>query len=283
MKSLPFTHRYFIVVHDLFSKWPEVLPTSTITSSVCITALLNLFSRWGLPEQVTTDNGRQFVSAEFEDFLQSLGILHKTTALYCPQQNGGVERFNAVLKNGIRTHLADGKDINEAVRQTLLAYRSSPHTVSGTSPAELMLGRRLRMPLDRLLPSLPRVTTASEPMQLKGEMRRPTQQRRLANYDFAIGSYVRVKRPKFAKFEKAISDPLRIVSRSGNTYTLEDGNKWHASRCTSVPDPTPPQTPFGDMTELPTLPTPQNVPPERRLLPERSRHPPQFYGNVIMH
>ena len=178
----------------------------------------NLFSRWGLPEQVTTDNGRQFISSEFEDFLQNHGIRHKTTALYCPEQNGGVERFNAVLKNGLRTHMAEGKDVNEAVRQTLLAYRSTAHVTTGTSPAERMLRRRLRIPLHRLVPSPPPVAS-SKPEGEKTETF-ASQQQGKKTYDYAIGSYVRVKRPKLAKTEKAISEPLRIVSRCGNTYTL---------------------------------------------------------------
>ena len=225
MKSLPYSHRYLIVVHDLYSKWPEVLPTSSITWSVCITALNNLFSRWGLPEHVTTDNGRQFISSEFEDFLQGLGIGHYKTALFCPQQNGGVERFNAVLKNGIRTHMAAGKNIDEAIRQTLLAYRSTAHAITGISPAELMVGRRLRMPLDSLVPSLSASSTTKLPPSQRRETKpdtlTPDQQQRKKIYDFKIGAYVRVKRPKFAKFSRTISDPLRIVSRSGNTCRFQ--------------------------------------------------------------
>ncbi len=281
MRSLPHSHRYFIVVHDLYSKWPEVLPTSTITSSTCITALNNLFSRWGLPEQVTTDNGRQFISSEFEDFLQSQGIRHKTTALYCPEQNGGVERFNAVIKNGLRTHMADGKDVNEAIRQTLLAYRSSAHVTTGTSPAERMLGRRLRMPLHRLVPSL---SPASE--REKTKQTHASQQQGRKAYDFAIGSYVRVKRPRLAKTDRTISEPLRVVSRCGNTYTLEDGSKWHASRCTPVQTPTLSQTLPDDAIEateqLADSSASLAYSPPQRHLPERSRHPPQFFGDLVV-
>ena len=50
--------------------------------------LESLFSRWGLPQTITTDNGTQFVSVEFTSYLENRGIRHIRTALYHPQANG---------------------------------------------------------------------------------------------------------------------------------------------------------------------------------------------------
>ena len=98
--AAPQSHKYMIVVHDLHSKWSEVSCTSSVTSGTVIKTLQGLFIRWGLPEAVTTDNGPQFTSFEFTEFLSCQGIEHRVTSLYNPQSNGGVERFNRTMKEG---------------------------------------------------------------------------------------------------------------------------------------------------------------------------------------
>ena len=86
------------MAHDLNSKWPEICPTSHTETSRIIEVLEDLFVRWGLPSTIVTDNGPQFVSGQLESFLEKKGIQHIRTSLYHPQANGGVERFNQVVK-----------------------------------------------------------------------------------------------------------------------------------------------------------------------------------------
>ena len=58
----PFQNSMFLVVVDEHSKWPEVIPVSSSTSSSTIEVLCDLFARFGIPEQNVSDNGAQFVS-----------------------------------------------------------------------------------------------------------------------------------------------------------------------------------------------------------------------------
>ncbi|KAJ8375049.1 hypothetical protein SKAU_G00056290 [Synaphobranchus kaupii] len=146
----PHHQRFLVVAYDLHSKWPEVVPAGTVTTRVIIDILEGLFARWGLPLTITTDNGPQFISAEFSDFLRNKGIKHNRTAYFHPQANGGVERFNQSLKNGIRAHLFQGCTFQAALNQTLLHYRATQHATTQASPASLMLGREMDLPLDRL-------------------------------------------------------------------------------------------------------------------------------------
>ena len=62
LHGAPSNSRYLLVAYDLHSKWPEVRPVSSISSIVIITWLRHLFSTWGLPDEIITDNGRQFTS-----------------------------------------------------------------------------------------------------------------------------------------------------------------------------------------------------------------------------
>ncbi|KAJ8332645.1 hypothetical protein SKAU_G00424340 [Synaphobranchus kaupii] len=86
-------------------------------------------------------------------YLAGKGIRHIRTAFYNPAANGRVERLNQSLKNGIRAHLAQGCTLTTSLLQTLLHYRATRHATTGVSPASLMLGRELQLPLDRLRPT----------------------------------------------------------------------------------------------------------------------------------
>ena len=102
--AAPHHQRLLIVAMDYYSKWPEAVACGRVTSGSVIEFLASLFERFGLVDEIVTDNGVQFVSTEFEDFLKSLGIKHTRCALYAPQANC-VERFNRVMKQGLQTAL----------------------------------------------------------------------------------------------------------------------------------------------------------------------------------
>ena len=84
----------FLVAH---SKWPEVIQMSSTTSQNTIKALQALFARYGLPEQIVSDNGAQFTSQEFSDFVQANGIRHIRSAPY-----GQPERFVQTFKRAMK-------------------------------------------------------------------------------------------------------------------------------------------------------------------------------------
>ena len=73
-------------------------------------------------------------------------------SLYNPQSNGGVERFNRTMKERIQASMAEGKSFAEAVQTTLCNYHATQDALTGTSPVELMMGRKLILSLDNLKP-----------------------------------------------------------------------------------------------------------------------------------
>ncbi|XP_055614139.1 uncharacterized protein K02A2.6-like [Uranotaenia lowii] len=79
---------YFLLVIDSFTKWPEIVRTSSITSTATINILRELFARFGIPTTLVSDNGPQFCSALFQTFYAENGIQHLTTAPFHPQSNG---------------------------------------------------------------------------------------------------------------------------------------------------------------------------------------------------
>ena len=150
----PFQNSMFLVVVDAHSRWPEVVPVSSTTSSSTIEVLRDLFARFGIPEQIVSDNGTQFVSEEFQAFVRSNGIRHLTSAPYHPATNGLAERAVQTFKQALRSMHQSPKPVKEKLAKFLIAYRNTPHSTTGVSPAQLLLGRPLRTRLDLVKPSL---------------------------------------------------------------------------------------------------------------------------------
>ena len=80
----PFEVAMFLVAVDSHSKWPEVFIMSTTTVSKTIEVLCVMFAAYGLPDQIVSDNGPQFISSEFAISLKQNGVRHIRSASYHP-------------------------------------------------------------------------------------------------------------------------------------------------------------------------------------------------------
>ena len=98
----PFRGQMFLIVVDSHSKWPEVLPIKKTTAEATIIELLRLFSCYGLPEQLVSENRPQFVSEEFRAFLKGNRVKHIRCYPYHPSSNGVVERFVQTFKKAMQ-------------------------------------------------------------------------------------------------------------------------------------------------------------------------------------
>jgi hypothetical protein len=142
----------FFVLMDAHSKWPEVILMNSTTTGKTIEVLRSIFAQQGLPEQLVTDNGPQFTSSDFENFLKSNGIKHILSAPYHPASNGLVERFIQTMKRTLKAGGRDGKSIHHRLAEFLFEYRATPHSTTNTSPSELLMNRKLRTRFDLMSP-----------------------------------------------------------------------------------------------------------------------------------
>jgi len=136
---------YFIIV-DAFSKWVEIIPTKTMTTSWCINTLDRLFSTFGFPYVLVSDNGPQFTSYDFKEYLKRYKILHRTIAPFHPSSNGQAERVVQTAKNLIQA--SDVGQVQEKLNIILKQLRKAQHSTTGASPYQLMFGRNIRTELD---------------------------------------------------------------------------------------------------------------------------------------
>ena len=101
-----------------------------------ISSLKSIFSHHGVPSVLMSDNGPQFSSIEMKEFANTYGFQHVTSSPHYPQSNGLAERTVKTIKS-LLEHTADAY-------LTLLIYQSTPLPWCKYSPAELLMGRKLR-------------------------------------------------------------------------------------------------------------------------------------------
>ena len=138
-------NRFILVVVDYATRWPEAFPLRFTDSKTVADQLLLMFTRVGVPEQILTDCGQNFVSQLLKELYQLLGVQSITTTPYHPATDGLVERYNGIIKNMIRrtSKLWHGRwDL--ALPFLLGELRWIPNTTTGFTPSKLLYGRQLR-------------------------------------------------------------------------------------------------------------------------------------------
>ncbi|PIK53312.1 Retrovirus-related Pol polyprotein from transposon [Apostichopus japonicus] len=100
-------------------------------------------------EKIHTDQGSNFESQLFRNLCKLLGVEKTRTTAYHPQSDGMVERFNRTVEEMLSKVVdADQRNWDKCLPLVTMAYRSSVHDSTGISPAEMMLGREIDLPVD---------------------------------------------------------------------------------------------------------------------------------------
>ncbi|XP_070385138.1 uncharacterized protein [Dermacentor albipictus] len=146
----PIEGKMVLVVVDSHTKWIEAVPLNQATSTTTIDCLRDIFSHFGVPRTLVSDNGTQFTSQEFATFADRNNITHLRTAPYHPQSNGAAERAVRTIKDGLRK-MRRGK-LEHNLTRFLLNYRRTPQK-TGKSPSEMLLGYQIRSRLDTCFPA----------------------------------------------------------------------------------------------------------------------------------
>ena len=192
----PIFGKTYLLIIDAHSKWPEIWEVSPMSSFKTIEILRHVFSVFGLPEQIVSDNGPQFISSE-------LSSLNKWS----------YRRFVQTFKRALKSGQKEGRQTFQIISNFLLKYRSTPHSVTGVSPCSLMLKREVRTVLSLLRPTQDQKVASRQADQKANH----DKSSRLRTFTIGQEVMVRIYRNKEEKWVSGI-----IVSKSGNlTYLVE--------------------------------------------------------------
>ena len=124
-------HLYILTLVDNATKYPEAVPLKKITTETVAEALLDIYSRVDIPEEVLTDQGTQFMSECMQEVSRLLSIKRLTSMPYHSICNGLVERWNGTLKSMLKRLCQDQpKQRQRLINPVLFAYRELPQESS---------------------------------------------------------------------------------------------------------------------------------------------------------
>jgi transposase InsO family protein len=162
-------YRYLFVAIDKFTKWPEATPVVSITQGAVVAFLKSIVCRFGVPSRIITDNRTQFTSRIFQEYCEGIGTQLCFASVAHPRSNDQVERANAEILRGLKTHTYDclkkhGANWVSELPSVLWGNRTTPNRATGETPFFLVYGAEACLPPEIIMGS-PRVQAFDESMQ----------------------------------------------------------------------------------------------------------------------
>ena len=168
--------RNVMVMQDHFSKYVVVYVVKDQTARTATETMRNgYFSLFGAPAYLVSDQGKAFMGHLISNLCKLYGVQKLRTLPHHAQTNGQVESMNQTIIRMICKLEQDKKARwSEHLPEMLAAYNGTRSAVTGYSPYFLLFGRKSRMPVDCLFPTL-----CDSPHQAKMEVSVVAMQKRL--------------------------------------------------------------------------------------------------------
>jgi hypothetical protein len=212
--------QYLLVIVDQHSRYPVVEKVSSLQHGTVINAFNRVFSMFGYPSEVTTDNGPPFQGKEFKEYAKRSGFKHRKITPLWPQANAGAERFMRTLGKVVRSARMSQTAMMPAVNAFLLNYRATVHPSTGQSPSSLMFKYNFHTKLPTVNPSASKrdkvlVHDRKYKMKIKHHADKHARPCHLKP-----GDTVLVKQRKLNTFTTPYdSSPYQVISRKGSMTT----------------------------------------------------------------
>ena len=144
--------QWILTCRDSFSKWVEAFPLKTPdTRNVIDTLFKEVFSRFGFPEIIHSDQGTPFVSKLMLEMGKQFGIKMTNTTGWNPKSNSQIERMHRDLWPMLKAMIdktGDPSSWEDLLPQALFAMRTSTCASTGLAPYQILFGRDCSAPID---------------------------------------------------------------------------------------------------------------------------------------
>ena len=152
--------KYILTICDRLSRYLEMVELPNMRADTVVQAFINRWLiRYGCPEAIISDQGKQFEGLIFTKLLTKLKIKKLRTTAYRPQTNGRLERMHREIKSALRSiatqydlEFSDKDKVGSIDDWTqylpMIQYRlnTTPSNILGCSPIELILGFKPKLP-----------------------------------------------------------------------------------------------------------------------------------------
>ena len=132
-----------LVMYDLGSRYPVVKEVRSTSFENNELILEETWSTFGTPNEILSDNGPPFNGEKLKSHLESFGISHRKVMPDWPRANGAVETFMRNISKIIKTSEITRRPFSKELNSFLRAYRSTPHSSTGATPASLMFNHEI--------------------------------------------------------------------------------------------------------------------------------------------
>ena len=254
-------HRFILVITDLFTRWIEAFPLRDATAPRIVQVLENeVFSRWGFPRRILSDNGTQFTGVVWAQASDKWDCQLWTTPTYHPRANP-TERRNQEIKKGLRLRLYRGnqRTWDTQLPELLFGLRRRRNAATGNSPSYQLLGRDLKLPGEWRLPHPDQpqeeveTDTALRQRELQARIRQRNYQTRYGGIEnpkthYVPGEFVYTRNHKLSNkatgYNAGLAPPWIgpyevLENLSGEVYWIqkEDGpHKIHGNQLRQAPE-----------------------------------------------
>ena len=142
--------KYILVCIDYVTKWVEAKALFRATEKSVVEFIYEeIFTRFGVPREIVTDQGTQLTSKLIKELTMKYGIRHCKYSPYHPQANGKVESTNEVLEAILtKTIHLHRKDWADRLPEAFWAYRITWRNTTRHTPYELVYGKQVILPIE---------------------------------------------------------------------------------------------------------------------------------------
>ena len=219
---------YLLVMIDNYSRFPVVEIIRSTSGAAVIPRIDKIFSEYGIPESLTSDNGPPFQGYEFKQFAQYLGFQHRKITPLWPQANGESERFMRTIEKAIRIAQIERRHPwQQELYAFLRNYRATPHATTGTCPATTLFERpiNIKLPVYRKPRRRSNNQMAKSDREAKNKMKQYADGHRNAKTsNTKIGDTVLIKNTVKGKMETPFKPvPYEIINKKGSMLTARRG------------------------------------------------------------